>query len=250
MPTMPNGWRYACSESGYQARNAETQLTALRQSLASMLSDAFTSVAPTEDGIKARIQELLNVNKDKLQTSKDSEEKLKMLSKQFQSQYEAHHEAERRSRLSEQQVAAALERVRALEQELAAGDVIRDGLRADKDKVPVQCNCLSTKHISITSSNVLLTSRRRLTAGLAMVAMFRAIANKRHSLSACEHTVLVYRWHRSQRTAREVLLKRPWRRWATRRCAVRGSVRCESEQWALYSHGACAVAATTPATLR
>lgn len=120
---------------GYQARNAETQLTALRQSLASMLSDAFTSVAPTEEGIKTRVQELLNVSKEKLQTSKEAEEKLKTLSKQFQSQYESHHEAERRARLAEQQAAAALERVRALEQELAAGDVIRDGLRADKDKV-------------------------------------------------------------------------------------------------------------------
>ena len=162
----------ACSEIGYQARNAETQLAALRQSLASMLSDAFTSVASTEDGIKARIQELLSVSKEKLLTSKDSEEKLKTLSKQFQSQYEAHHEAERRSRLSEQQVAGALERVRALEQELAAGDVVRDGLRADKDKVPVEYNCLSTEHIA--SSNVLLTP----SAGLAMIiAVFRAIAN-------------------------------------------------------------------------
>lgn len=110
-------------------------MTALRQSLASMLSDAFTSVAPTDEGIKTRVQELLNVSKEKLQTSKEAEEKLKTLSKQFQSQYESHHEAERRSRLAEQQAAAALERVRALEQELAAGDVIRDGLRADKDKV-------------------------------------------------------------------------------------------------------------------
>lgn len=54
---------------------------------------------------------------------------------QLESQYELHKSSASRARKAESELHELQERLRSAEGELAAGDVLRDGFRVDKEKV-------------------------------------------------------------------------------------------------------------------
>ena len=60
---------------------------------------------------------------------------MKTLTEQLENQYELHKEAAARSRKAEAELGELVERLRSAEGELAAGDVLRDGFKLDKEKV-------------------------------------------------------------------------------------------------------------------
>lgn len=71
---------------------------------------------------------------DILQTIESMDSRLKNVTRQFESQYETSKDAVSKARRAEDEFIDLKERVRILEGELAAADVLRDGLRADKEK--------------------------------------------------------------------------------------------------------------------
>lgn len=65
------------------------------------------------------------------------EERIKTLTEQLETQYELHKTAAHRARKAESDLLNYDERLRSAEGELAAGDVLRDEFKTDKEKVRV-----------------------------------------------------------------------------------------------------------------
>ena len=63
------------------------------------------------------------------------EDRIKELTEQLETQYELHKTAAARARKAEVEAAEMRDRCRSAEGELAAGDVLRDGFRSDKERV-------------------------------------------------------------------------------------------------------------------
>lgn len=63
------------------------------------------------------------------------EERVRALTEQLESQYELHKSSASRARKAESELDELHERLRSAEGEIAAGDVLRDGFRVDKEKV-------------------------------------------------------------------------------------------------------------------
>ncbi|XP_013406676.1 coiled-coil domain-containing protein 170 [Lingula anatina] len=120
-------------ESSFSVRNYQTQYNAFRETLASILSDAFRTVPPSEDSIKDKIGQLLAANKDKESHIELLESKVKNLQEQFQNQYDLQKESEHRAHRLEVERRDIAERLHKYEADLAAGEVFRDGLRTDKE---------------------------------------------------------------------------------------------------------------------
>lgn len=66
------------------------------------------------------------------------EERIKTLTEQLETQYELHKTAAHRARKAENDLMSYDERLRSAEGELAAGDVLRDEFKTDKEKVRVK----------------------------------------------------------------------------------------------------------------
>ena len=66
------------------------------------------------------------------------EDRVRTLTEQLETQYELHKNAAQRARKSETDAHEYKERLNALEGELVAGDVLRDGFRSDKELVGTQ----------------------------------------------------------------------------------------------------------------
>ena len=63
------------------------------------------------------------------------EDRVRTLTEQLEAQYELHKNAAHRARVAETNAHEYKERLRSTEGELAAGDVLRDGFRSDKEQV-------------------------------------------------------------------------------------------------------------------
>ena len=63
------------------------------------------------------------------------ESKVASLTQQLDAQYELHRTVDRKAKHSEAQLLDLEDRLRRAEGELCAGDVLRDGMRMDKDRV-------------------------------------------------------------------------------------------------------------------
>lgn len=63
------------------------------------------------------------------------EDRVKDLTDQLESQYELHKSAAARARKAETEASEMIRRLQSAEGELAAGDVLRDGFRTDKERV-------------------------------------------------------------------------------------------------------------------
>ena len=70
-----------------------------------------------------------------LQKHEALEDRVRTLTEQLETQYELHKNAAQRARKSETDAHEYKERLNALEGELVAGDVLRDGFRSDKELV-------------------------------------------------------------------------------------------------------------------
>ena len=66
------------------------------------------------------------------------EERIKTLTEQLETQYELHKTAAHRARKAENNMMSYEERLRSAEGELAAGDVLRDEFKTDKEKVRIK----------------------------------------------------------------------------------------------------------------
>ena len=82
------------------------------------------------------------------------EERVRALTEQLESQYELHKNSAQRARKAEEEIAGLQDRLRSAEGELAAGDVLRDGFKTDKEKVNVD----TCSGILLTTMNHYLTN--------------------------------------------------------------------------------------------
>lgn len=121
-------------EAAHSSQNSETQMHALLESLASMLSSAYCRVSPTEEAVKEKVRLMCREVKEHSASVAALEERVRTLTRQFEAQFETGRERDFKVRRAECDQLDLRERLRALEGELAAGDVIRDGLKADKEK--------------------------------------------------------------------------------------------------------------------
>lgn len=121
-------------DSSHSAKSAQTQLVAFRDQLASLLTDSYSRVAPSDDLIKEKIRQLQIANKDKVASIEMLENKVHNLTEQVKKQFDLHQDAEQRVRRAELDVRDHAERLRRYESDMATADVFRDGLRTDKEK--------------------------------------------------------------------------------------------------------------------
>ncbi|XP_066279979.1 coiled-coil domain-containing protein 170-like isoform X2 [Branchiostoma lanceolatum] len=120
--------------SQYTAKAAQTQLDTFKQAIASLLSDGHHIVHEREDDIKDRIRAIMGSSRDKQAESEMLDLKVKELTKQLESQCELHQQAIRRAKKAEAHVNDFKERLNNMEGELSSADVLRDGLRTDKQR--------------------------------------------------------------------------------------------------------------------
>ena len=66
------------------------------------------------------------------------EDRARELTEQLETQYELHKTAAARARKAEDEVADLRSRLQSAEGELAAGDVLREGFKSDKEQVRIQ----------------------------------------------------------------------------------------------------------------
>lgn len=109
----------------------------LQDTLATLLSDVYSTVQPTEESLKDKIRQLVLNKQEVDQVSKHLETKLQELSKQLEEQAHLHKNAVQRARKSEEEVLSLKERLKILEGELTATDILKNGLKADKHKVSI-----------------------------------------------------------------------------------------------------------------
>ncbi|KAL3873318.1 hypothetical protein ACJMK2_036450 [Sinanodonta woodiana] len=120
--------------TSHSIRSSQTQSSAFREDLASLLSEDDLMIHPTEESIKRRIHQIVSENRELRLKIESLEDRVRSVTEQLENQYELHKMAAERARKAENDAKAMDDRLRSAEGELAAGDVLRDGMRTDKEK--------------------------------------------------------------------------------------------------------------------
>ncbi|XP_052275210.1 LOW QUALITY PROTEIN: coiled-coil domain-containing protein 170-like [Dreissena polymorpha] len=111
--------------------NASTQLTLFREHIAKLLGDVD---ARDEEALTRRVETLALYSRDYRFKIEALEKRIKELTDQLESQYELHKAAASRARKAEVEAADMHQRLKNVESDLVAGDVMRDGFRTDKER--------------------------------------------------------------------------------------------------------------------
>ncbi|XP_045163398.2 coiled-coil domain-containing protein 170-like isoform X2 [Mercenaria mercenaria] len=114
-----------------KVHNASSQFVYFRDQLAKLLGDV--DMHCDEEIIKRRIETLVYSSRDLRNKNEDLEIRLKELTEQLETQYGLHKSAAARARKAETDASELQLRLQSAEGELAAGDVMRDGFRSDKE---------------------------------------------------------------------------------------------------------------------
>lgn len=113
---------------------AEMRLNTLKENLASVLFDGCSGAELHDESIRDRVQNLHMMLKDKTARIELLQEKLSDLTEELHKNQERADSAELERRMVEPGIQDAEERLWRAKNELAAGEVLRDELRADKEK--------------------------------------------------------------------------------------------------------------------
>lgn len=119
--------------STHTVHTHSTQYTRFLEQLAALLSDVEGSVYASEEDVRRKIETLIILARDFRGKTDALEDRVRTLTEQLETQYELHKTAAQRARKSETDAHEYKERLRSAEGELAAGDVLRDGFRSDKE---------------------------------------------------------------------------------------------------------------------
>lgn len=115
-------------------RKVHTEAHLFREQVASVLSTYDERCDISSDFILNRIKTILQDNRELVVKVESLEERIKTLTEQLETQYELHKTAAHRARKAENDLMSYEERLRSAEGELAAGDVLRDEFKTDKEK--------------------------------------------------------------------------------------------------------------------
>lgn len=115
-------------------RKVHTEAHLFREQVASILSTYDERCDISSDFILNRIKTIHQDNRELVVKVESLEERIKTLTEQLETQYELHKTAAHRARKAENDLMCYEERLRSAEGELAAGDVLRDEFKTDKEK--------------------------------------------------------------------------------------------------------------------
>ncbi|XP_064602879.1 coiled-coil domain-containing protein 170-like isoform X2 [Liolophura sinensis] len=121
-------------ETEHSFHSNKTQYNLFKEQIASLLSEAFHQVEPYEEAIRERILALQDGNKEKAEHINVLEEKLRKCSEQLEKQYDMNKTVVRRTKQTEANLVELEERLRSAEGDLAAGDMLRDNFKTDKER--------------------------------------------------------------------------------------------------------------------
>ncbi|XP_052769958.1 coiled-coil domain-containing protein 170-like isoform X1 [Mya arenaria] len=120
--------------SSTSVHSASTRMNLFVDQLSKLLGETDSSYLLEEDSIRCRIEEIILSRREYKYKLEAQEDRIKELTEQLEAQYELHKTAAARARKAEVEAADMRERCRSAEGELAAGDVLRDGFRTDKER--------------------------------------------------------------------------------------------------------------------
>lgn len=109
-------------------------LDSLKEQVAALLSDGFVKVEANEDQIKEKIKLLMTSSKDRGLMIANMEEKISQLGNQLAEQIKLYKEMESKYSSNERHVIDLEHRLKALDSEYCANEVMRDNLKSDRVK--------------------------------------------------------------------------------------------------------------------
>lgn len=115
-------------------RTASTQYQLFREKLVDVLRDFDDGVHSSEESIIRKVEGLMYSTRDWRAKLETLESRVSQLTEQLETQYELHKTAAHRARKAETELSEVTKRLQSAEGELAAGDVLRDGFRSDKEQ--------------------------------------------------------------------------------------------------------------------
>ncbi|XP_046545107.1 coiled-coil domain-containing protein 170-like [Haliotis rubra] len=121
-------------ETSHNVRSWENQYHLFREQIAGLLSNSYTMVEPSEDMIKDNIRRMAQTNKEYEIQLGSLESRVKDLTEQLDNQYQMNRSSNQRFKQNETSLYDLEQRLRCTEGELAAGDVLREGLKTEKEK--------------------------------------------------------------------------------------------------------------------
>uniref|UniRef100_A0A914X7A4 Uncharacterized protein n=1 Tax=Plectus sambesii TaxID=2011161 RepID=A0A914X7A4_9BILA len=113
---------------------ANTEFRAFKETLATLLSENYSLLPPTEDAIKERIRHLMMNKQDINRVTNQLDDKVKELSGQLEEQAKLHKNAVGRARKAEETVDRLHHQLKGTEGELTATDILKEGLQGEKFK--------------------------------------------------------------------------------------------------------------------
>uniref|UniRef100_A0A1I8JE07 Nucleoprotein TPR n=1 Tax=Macrostomum lignano TaxID=282301 RepID=A0A1I8JE07_9PLAT len=122
-------------EATHSSETLGKQLAGFVESLATMLGTAYNRVPSTEEAVREKVRQLLADVRNHSAAMAGLEERVKTVTGQLEQQLEANRKREERGVAAEGEAKELRDKLRAVEAQLAAGDVIRESLRGDKDRL-------------------------------------------------------------------------------------------------------------------
>jgi len=118
----------------YDALYHKNAYEALKEQVATLLSDGFVKVEAKEDEIKEKIRLLMTSSKDRGLMIANMEEKINQLAGQLSEQIKIYKDMEAKYQYNDRHVIDLEHRLKSLDSEYCANEVMRDNLKSDRIK--------------------------------------------------------------------------------------------------------------------
>ncbi|XP_060229186.1 coiled-coil domain-containing protein 170 isoform X2 [Meriones unguiculatus] len=129
------------------AAASQSQNSCFREKLAALLSGRFDIPEPTEDALLARVRELGIQEESQKRMVSQLEVRVSELVEQLGKESEVHQKARQRAHEAEEKLETLQHQLSHLEGELLSGDISRDNLSLEKQKLKTQKERLESKEV-------------------------------------------------------------------------------------------------------
>ncbi|XP_069090818.1 coiled-coil domain-containing protein 170 isoform X2 [Pleurodeles waltl] len=170
--------KMSSSELGGSLKNIQDEakathgfLNAFKERMAALLSSSSVTVKPTEEAIVERIRDVYSKVESKKIIVSQLETRISKLNEQLQNQTDLHQEALLRAKKAEEHLEDIQNRMARVEGELVSGDVMRDSLSLEKQKLKTQKEKLESRelHMDLLRKKIAqLEEEKQVRSALAM----------------------------------------------------------------------------------
>lgn len=133
--TTYSGQNHNLKQMEYDVLYNKNCLNALKEQVSALLSDGFVKVEPNEEQIKEKIKLLMTSSKDRGLMIASMEGKVQQLANQLNEQINLYKELESKYQRTECHCVELENRLKSLDSEYCANEVLRDNLKSDRIKV-------------------------------------------------------------------------------------------------------------------